>query len=191
MKLSIVSKRSSLEGVRKRFPDARILDVTSAGPQPWVKFSPFYPIGGVPVPFSEGSVSYTVEGIWQGLKVFAHADIDVSKFAIQSMKGLKRSARQLGRVLGHRRGVFGTELLDYRSARSEIYLPSYRFVLEQLGEELEQMAELASGRQLVLLDYNTNRDLDDVSKPLSHASLIAARLVELFGSIESTACGTL
>jgi len=44
--------------------------------EPWIKFSPFYPHGGIPVPFAPGYFSETVEGIWQGLKVFEKADGD-------------------------------------------------------------------------------------------------------------------
>ena len=31
--------------------------------------SPFYPHGGIPIPFSGSVTSQSVEGIWQGLKV--------------------------------------------------------------------------------------------------------------------------
>ena len=72
MKLMIVieSKRKSLESLKEKYPDAMIIDVTSKAQDEFVKFSPFYPIGGIPVPFTEGLVAVSVEGIWQGLKVF-------------------------------------------------------------------------------------------------------------------------
>jgi hypothetical protein len=53
------------------FPDALILDVTSRGPEPWVRLSPFYPHGGIPVPGHPDRTSQSVEGLWQALKVFA------------------------------------------------------------------------------------------------------------------------
>jgi hypothetical protein len=56
-----------------------LIDVTSRGPQPWVRFSPFYPHGDLLVPFSPGQAGASVEGIWQGLKVFARQDVDLSK----------------------------------------------------------------------------------------------------------------
>ncbi|MGN0088780.1 MAG: DUF6939 family protein [Candidatus Limimorpha sp.] len=44
-------------------------DVTSQARDGLVRLSPFYPHGGIPVPFSEGYTAACVEGIWQGLKV--------------------------------------------------------------------------------------------------------------------------
>jgi len=107
----------------------------------------------------------------------AGADVDLAKLAITSMQGLKRSVRTRGRVLGHRMGVHGRELLDYVTARRLIYLPSYRWVLAQrLREELSVLRREAEVRPVVLLDYETNDDPNEVSKPLSHASLIARYL---------------
>jgi hypothetical protein len=52
-------------------------------------------------------------------------------------------------------------------------LPSYLWFLEnRLQGELEELRRIASERQVVLLDYETNCDVDDVSRPLSHASLV-------------------
>jgi hypothetical protein len=105
--LVVQSRRKPLEKIRQQYNDAIILDVTSQGSQPWIRFSPFYPHGDIPVPFSSDYVSASAEGIWQGLKVFEKADVDPAKFAITTMKGLKRSARTYGKVPGHRKGVAG------------------------------------------------------------------------------------
>ena len=55
--------------LKEKYPDAMIIDVTSHAQDEFVKFSPFYPNGGIPVPFTDGLVAVSVEGIWQGLKV--------------------------------------------------------------------------------------------------------------------------
>ena len=172
MTLVIASRRVSMNNLCKHFGDAFILDVTSHGPEPWVRFSPFYPLGNVPVPFSPGHVSASVEGIWQGLKVFESQGVDVSKFTITDMKGIKRSSRRYGRVLGHRAGVMGKQLLGYAEARRAIYLPSYHWVLEHcLQAAVNELRRLSRG-DVVLLDYETNGDISDTSRPLSHAQLI-------------------
>jgi hypothetical protein len=153
-----------------------VVDVTSRGPQPWVRLSPFFPHGDIPVPFSPGVVSASVEGIWQGLKVFERADVDPGKLRVTSMSGLKRTTRRYGPVRGHRAGLRGAELLDYRTARRQIYLPSFRWVLSHRVPDLvDELRRLAAG-ELVLLDYTTNGDPDDASTPLSHAALIAHHL---------------
>ncbi len=173
MTFVVASHRIPQQKIQQRYGDIHILDVTSSGPEPWVRFSPFYPHGSIPVPFSPGHLSASVEGIWQGLKVFEFMDVDPSKFVITTMKGLKRSARKYGKVLGHRAGVTGDRLLSYVEARHAIYLPSYRWVLEhRLEALLTELRCLEAERPVVLLDYETNSDLEDVSRPLSHAGLI-------------------
>src|SRR5579883_2208826 len=113
----IHNRRAALERIQQRYPDAALFDVTSRGMQPWVRFSPFYPHGNIPVPFSPGYTSASVEGIWQGLKVFERMDVDTTKCKITSMKGIKRSSKKYGAVLGHRAGVEGKRLLIYVEAR--------------------------------------------------------------------------
>lgn len=169
----VQSQRASLERIQQQYPDATIFDVTSRGAQPWIRFSPFYPHGNIPVPFSPGYTSASVEGIWQGLKVFAHADVDPTRFTITSMKNLKRSVRTYGNVLGHRQGVMGERLLSYAEARRAIYLPTYQWVLTNcLQDLLADLQQRAVEETVVLLDYETNCDLNDLSRPLSHAGLV-------------------
>jgi len=173
MPVSVANRRTSAAKLRNQYDDPALVDVTSRGPEPWVRFSPFYPHGGIPIPFSPGVFAASVEGIWQGLKVFEQADVDPATFSNTKMKGIKRTVRKNGRVLGHRAGLNGDRLLGYIEARKQIYLPSYRWVLDnRLQDELEELRQLALARQVVLLDYETNGDLNDVSRPLSHASLV-------------------
>jgi hypothetical protein len=177
MSIVVESKRKSLETITQVYPNACILDVTSRGSQPWVKFSPFYPHGTIPVPLSPGFTAASVEGIWQGLKVFAHADIDVTAFTNTRMTGLKRTARTYGSVQGHRAGVHGTILLSYVDARYEIYLPAYRWVLDHcLQAELEHIQDMHQSQTVILLDYETNGNIKNLTKPLSHAALIVKYL---------------
>jgi hypothetical protein len=187
--LIIASRRTTAEALHKRYGDAPILDVTSRGPQPWVRFSPFYPHGGIPVPFSPEHTGVSVEGIWQGLKVFERADVDRSKLSITTMQNLKRSSRSFGAVLGHRAGLDGKHLLDYVEARRTIYLPIYRWVLEHcLQDQVEELRRISASKTVVLLDYETNADIDDLSRPLSHAALIA-RYVDNDWPLDRSASG--
>ena len=73
----IESKRKKLENILKKYPRSIIADVTSQAKDGLVRLSPFYPHGGIPVPFSEGYTATSVEGIWQGLKVFENEDVRV------------------------------------------------------------------------------------------------------------------
>jgi hypothetical protein len=179
MSYVVGNKRLHPGSLGKRYPGALLIDVTSKGTQPWVKFSPFYPHGGIPIPLSPGFEASSVEGIWQGLKVFNSVDIDSEKFHVTSMRGLKRTVGVFGPVAGHRAGVTGTSLLSYAEARRQIYLPAYKWTLDyKLQAELEQLRTLGEADQVVLLDYETNDDLDNLAKPLSHAALIVRYLTD-------------
>lgn len=170
------SRRKSAATIARAHPGATVLDVTSRGPEPWVRFSPFFPHGGIPVPMSTGTAQ-SVEGIWQGLKVFETADVDPTRFAVATMSGLKRTTRRFGAVRGHRAGIAGKTLLAYVDARFAIYLPAYRFVLEhRVAKEVEQLRALGERSAVVLLDYETNARVEDPSRPLSHAALVIAWL---------------
>ena len=172
----VESKRKKPATLLKKYPDAILADVTSGAKDGLVKLSPFYPHGGIPVPFSEGYTATCVEAIWQGLKVFEGADVDVQMFKNDTMKNIKRTVRRFGKPLGHRKGVNGTELLGYIEARKQIYIPTYRWVLENKVAHIIERLRSASneGKTIVLLDYDTNADVEDPKKPLSHASLIKA-----------------
>ena len=154
----IESRRKKLATILKQYPGAIPADVTSAATDSLVKLSPFYPHGGIPVPFSEGYTATCVEAIWQGLKVF------------------ERTVRRFGKPLGHRKGVNGTELLGYIEARKQIYIPTYKWVLENKVASIIERLRTASieGKTIILLDYDTNADVENAKKPLSHASLIKA-----------------
>jgi hypothetical protein len=179
MPYTVASRRSSVDSLQRRYGEATLIDVTSRGPLPWLRFSPFYPHGGIPLPFSPNQTGASVEGIWQGLKVFTRQDVDPSKLTNTTMRGLKRSTRQLGAVLGHRAGLGGHRLLTYAEARRQIYLPAYRWVLDhRLKEDLAELRRLGEEKLVVLLDYETNDDIDDLTRPLSHAWLIQRYLEE-------------
>ncbi len=171
----IESKRKKPETILKKYPDAILADVTSSAKDGLVKLSPFYPHNGIPVPFSEGYTATCVEAIWQGLKVFESCDVDVEMFKNDTMKNIKRTVRRFGRPLGHRKGVDGTELLGYIEARKQIYIPTYKWVLEnKVASIIERLREASKTKTIVLLDYDTNDDVENAKKPLSHASLIKA-----------------
>lgn len=173
--ITVESKKKKLETLKKDYPDAMIIDVTSHADNEFVQFSPFYPHGGIPIPFTEGVTSQSVEGIWQGLKVFEGTDVDCRTFRIKDMKNIKRTTRKYGKCLGHRKGIHGEELLEYIEARKLIYLPSYKWVLDnKLQKLLIAIRVIAKNKHVVLLDYETNADVNNPKKPLSHASLIKA-----------------
>ncbi len=157
----------------KEYPGCVIIDVTSnSNDGDFVKFSPFYPHGGIPVPGMNRTAA-CVEGIWQGLKTFESGEgISTETLSNRTMKNIKRTVRTHGRCKGH---LYGDRLLEYIEARKLIYLPSYQWVLDNRLQELcKKLKAMSATRTVVLLDYETNADVEDWTKPLSHAFLVKA-----------------
>ena len=177
----IESKRKKIENILKKYPEAIIADVTSNAKDGLVKLSPFYPHGDIPIPFSDGVTAECVEGIWQGLKVFENEGIDTYMFRNNTMKNIKRTVRTHGRVLGHQKGAYGSEILDYVTAKHQIYIPAFKWVLEnKVAHIIERLKNASIDKTIVLLDYNTCCDVDSNTKPLSHAYLIKAFVEGLY-----------
>lgn len=173
----VENKRRKIERIQAQYPNADILDITSASTARYAQMlSPFFPHGGIPIPLeSNGLTATCVEAIWQGLKVFETEDVNFETFSNATMKGLKRTVRTLGTPKGHRNGAYGHELLGYFEARMKIYLPAYKWVLENIPEVkdiVSRIAERSKDHDIVFLDYNTNTDFRDTSSPLSHAGLV-------------------
>ncbi len=169
----IENKKKKIGNIKNKYPYSTIIDLTSNSDSSFVKFSPFYPIGEIPIPFSEPETGESVEGIWQGLKVFQSKGVDYSKFQIKNMKGIKRSIRVNGPIVGHQKGMFDNEILDYLTARKSIFVATYNWVLEnKLQDLLSILIKMAKEKDLVFLDYNVNEDICSVNRPLSHAALV-------------------
>ena len=173
----VANKKRKIEKIIEENPGAYILDVTSSSEQYEGKIlSPFYPHYKIPIPGESKTVTATcVEAIWQGLKVFENEGIDLAMFRNDTMKNIKRTVRKFGKPLGHQYGVFSKELLGYDDAKRLIYIPSYKYVLENVPavkRSLDKIRTILETRDVVLLDYNLNPDNADKSKPLSHAELI-------------------
>jgi hypothetical protein len=181
----IENKRKRIDSIQKAHPGAYVLDITSSSPYRYgVILSPFFPHGGIPVPGdSRGMTAMSVESIWQGLKVFEHADVDVSLFENTTMKGLKRTVRRFGPPIGHRFGVYSDRILNYLEAKSLIYIPTYKYVLENVPEVsriIARIKEQAQKTDIVLLDYNINPGNLQLEKPLSHAELVKSYIEDCY-----------
>lgn len=172
-RIYVANKKSKIENIRKKYPNASILDITSNSDYDLLRvLSPFYPHGNIPIPGMPGRTATCVEAIWQGLKVFENFGVDYSTFRNDTMKDIKRSVRKYGKPLGHK---FGEKIINYSDARWSIYIPTYFYVLENVSSvqhTINKLKKRLEERDIVLLDYNTNCNIADYSKPLSHAGLL-------------------
>jgi hypothetical protein len=66
--VEVVSRHHGPASIAAAFPRTVVIDVTSRGPRPWVQLSPFYPHGGIPVPFTPGVVATTMTGLKRAVR---------------------------------------------------------------------------------------------------------------------------
>lgn len=186
----IVARRSKKQLAELEKEGAVVVDVSATSKQPvGVKFAPTYPHGNVPVPYMPDVKSLSVEGVLQGLKVFADGTgIDVSKFRARGAASLARGKRKFGELAGYKVGEGGA-VCDEATARRNVFVPLYTWVLNTyLANELRAMAdEVIAGRRVVLLDHSTNEDVYNVDKRFTHASLIKAWLTAYFQHVATVA----
>ena len=171
----IVNKRAPKKIDDLKNKGYTIVDVTSKSSD-FAELSPFYPHGDIVI---DKYTSESVEGIWQGLKVFDSCGIDTTKFTNKTMKNLKRSCRKYGCVRGH---LFENKVIPYIEARKKIYIPAYNNMLlkEKVATKLAPLLNVIKGGGcLALLDYDINEEIDNITKPLSHASCIKRHLLSL------------
>ena len=132
----VANKKRKLDSIQKDHPGAYIFDITSSSPHHSGQiFSPFYPHYNIPIPGDSRRMTATcVEAIWQGLKVFENVGIDQSLFKNDTMKNIKRTTRKFGKPIGHQYGVYSHQILNYLDARKLIYIPAYKYVLDNIPE---------------------------------------------------------
>lgn len=187
--ITVVSKTKKIP---PPIPGQVIFDVSSKGTE-YVKLSPFFPHkdkeGKMPVLqvpcMPPGTLTMSVEGAWQGLKIFDAQGMDLKNFVNDKMKKLKRGAsKKRGNVCGHCIEDESGErvILGYVDARKRIYIPLYNQMLDlpEIQPLLEKLYNAFLTSDIVLLDYTTNCDVEDTKTALSHAGLIKARLHQMF-----------
>ena len=134
------------------------------------EFSPFQIVQPkIPIP-GRSERSDTVEGVWQGLKMIG-GEIDPSYFH-------GKGRRRYGKVDGN---SYHEKRIGYVEARTEIYAPSYKFMIEKCIDPstLEKMYALArAGVKQFFFDVDENADVHNKSSPLAHSSLLVAIINE-------------
>ncbi len=157
-------------------PNTIVIDLThSSDEATFRKFSPLYAHKCIPLPGAQHQqTTFSVEGAWQGLKVFEDKSIDTSKFSIANMRNIKRK----GVIIGHQ---YGQRIIDYKEAIDSIYIPMYIYALEHyLQNELMLLIGLVKeGNSLVFLDYKANSER-------SHAKIVKQNLIEILESENAT-----
>lgn len=142
------------------------INVSSYGDEPYCILSPFSSSQSyrIPVPGQEQLRSCSVESIWQGLKII-NGQTDFSLFE-------RTPHKRAGRVEGHQ---FAQEVLGYREARRQIYLPAYIYHVVNNGLDIvkdDLEARLQQG-PVIFYDVESNGEINDLSRPYAHASLLS------------------
>lgn len=64
--IHVANRRRARASIEAAHPGAAIVDVTSRAEHPWLRLSPFYPHGQIPVPLSPGITGQSEGGAMWG-----------------------------------------------------------------------------------------------------------------------------
>lgn len=171
----IEEKQKSFNSLQTKFPYSIIIDVSSKTKSVFAQLSPKYLHDGIPVPNSGWLTANSVEGIWQGLKVFEKEDIDKRYFEYDSINNQKRTTLDCGKMLGHRYGTNGVEILNHADAERRLFIPTYRWVLDyKLQDVISYLRNINNSKTIVLFDSGFNGELGNCVDHISHAYLLKA-----------------
>ena len=126
-----------------------LIDLTrNSNDEIYRQFHPSYPHGDVPFPEFPDYTAQSVEGIWEGLKLFETTGIDASKFDCMDPNDLSRTEAFYGRYRGHRFGV--NNILTEDKAFERIYKPLYAWqVFVKMKKEFKTLKELCQTQPIV------------------------------------------
>ena len=132
-------------------------------------FSPFYAFNQViPVPGSPEKRSKSVEGVWQGSKIINNK-IDESQFFLDRAKKRRVSNYSTTKFM------YGDEEIGVIEARKKIFVPAYKFVIDNLipTEYLENFIRTSIGGVYQrFYDVEDNYDINNPNSSYSHAALL-------------------
>lgn len=143
---------------QRQWTNSVVVDLTSRSRcNPFVKLSPYYPYGDIPVLNSPYLRLNSVNEVWQILC-------------------MNKETRGKNKDVLFRIGIGINEYYTYEEARREILIPTYRWMLENKAFDIVcKLREYnEKGGTIVFIDKTTNTDIVNVSQPLSFAYLLKA-----------------
>ncbi|HDR8128709.1 TPA: hypothetical protein QC448_004596 [Bacillus cereus] len=167
------------------------IDSADVAPESMKKYKSFNPFNynkylTYPVPKMNDFFSHSIESIWQGLKIIENKT-DFNLFKVQPYKRPSMVEREnKDFYYENTQFLYGDQIIDLLEARFLIYCPVYLYNLEKIcpKELINTIGDAINQNKVVIFyDWDDNFQIEDVSSPFSHSSLLAAWFN---GSLETT-----
>lgn len=175
----IIAEKRDATIMANKYPNALIIDISYSSMRyirsevrnPYGMLNPFYPHGKIQVPFTDGYTGVSISAIWNSLKVFEDADVNVNLRNYEDIHMMKRE--NLGNLVGFRQGFYNNNIMDVEEARRKILIPIYRWMLEQKTYcIIKYLRKIAQQQDIVILDDSINCEITNTNATLSYAWLI-------------------
>ena len=176
--IQFCTRGQGLEIIAERNRSRYAFDVSGYAPLPFRALSPFFywkEYGRMIKVPGQDAKAYSVESIWQGLKII-DGKTDTEMFLEKPHK--RKSEKGYAAIEGF---VIGEKIVtDYAKARKELFAPAYTGMFNSLKNHdlFVQNASLAISMnaakdiEIFLFDVDDNPNIDDTSRPYSHAELL-------------------
>ncbi|WP_281886254.1 DUF6939 family protein [Paenibacillus sp. YYML68] len=178
-KATCLPRNKALELMSKEQSKLIFIDSADCAPSEMQQFQCFNPFRFdpqilIPVPGQE-SFSYSIEAIWQGLKIF-DGKIDSDMF---HKKPYKRPLEAEQTEYSYSDTVFCYKnyIIDIVTARFLIYLPSYLYLLDRiLPQDLcnEIFKYLQCDCDIIFYDWDSNFDIYNKFESFSHSAILTS-----------------
>lgn len=168
--------------------DVVFVDVSTKTTGDWAALAPNFNHGEIPVPGMPGTVSKTVEGIWEGLKRFENEGENLALFEADKPKK-RRLTKDTGKVVGYK---YGADVLrEEVEARRLIFIPAYTWMVRNCPEakaKFDELVDLARKNTLHVYDGEESADVHD-PKPYSYAALLTEMVKDARKAKSAAAAG--
>lgn len=169
IKLEMVNKKEK-HGLKYN-SNAIIIDITKGI---FKKLNPYYRYGDIPVSFTPNLFAMSLASMWQALKVYEKEGVNLSILKESHVNKVCRD-NNLGELKGYNRGAYGHVIYDEMEARKQIYVPTYKWILDYKANDLINFIRTQSEKkEVVILDKYIGSDIFNVNQPISNAYLIKA-----------------
>ena len=182
------TREQGLEILAERNRNRTAFDVLSYAPYPFRMLSPFFywrELGlnlKLIVP-EQSMYAYSVESIWQGSKII-DGKTNFDMFKSRPYKRPSKHESEFSKVKGF---LLGNEIItDYVEARKKIFVPAYTQMYNKFrynplinSANLAIHANLLNNIEVFLYDVDDNPNIEDISKPYSHAALLVDLITQI------------
>lgn len=159
--ISVIKSDLSITEIVKCIDTNTVLvDIRYYKRNPNAVFSPYFPIGDVPIRYSAPDTAVSLAAMMEGLRVSSSAKaINLDRFSENNYFRLKEDAKR--QTIGFLRGAYGTKILSSTEAFQCLLIPTYKWILEfKLNNYITSLRKINETKKILIIEYSNKTPYD-------------------------------